>query len=163
MSVQCACRTLCFPAPAPVQMPFRLGFADKKYSFFTVKNFTEQKFQVHKNWEIGHFSDPVRTLRPGQGQPLLAYAEPPHPWSPTEGRQEACCQSCQTKSLHRPGRSGPEFPTRGYRLRAIVERFQEQTRQALEGARLHRSSIDKDCLRDTSSLRRIHRVHPSAF
>ena len=41
-----------------MQMPFRLGLADKKYSFFTVKNFTEQKFQVHKNWEIGHFSDP---------------------------------------------------------------------------------------------------------
>ena len=58
MSVQCACRTLCFPAPAPVQMLFRLGFADKKCSFFTVKNFTEQKFQVHKNWKLGHFSDP---------------------------------------------------------------------------------------------------------
>ena len=29
MSVQCACRTLCFPAPAPVQMPFRLGFAQE--------------------------------------------------------------------------------------------------------------------------------------
>ena len=26
----CACRTLCFPAPAPVQIPFRLGFAEKK-------------------------------------------------------------------------------------------------------------------------------------
>ena len=37
----------------------RLGFADKKCSFFTVKNFTEQKFQVHKNWEMGHFSDPA--------------------------------------------------------------------------------------------------------
>ena len=59
MSVQCACRALCFPAPAPVQMPFRLGFADKTCSFFTVKNFTEQKFQVHKNWEMGHFSDPA--------------------------------------------------------------------------------------------------------
>ena len=59
MSVQGACRTLCFPAPAPVQMPFRLGFTDKKCSFFTVKNFTEQKFQIHKNWEMGHFSDPV--------------------------------------------------------------------------------------------------------
>ena len=58
MSVQCACRTLCFHAPAPVQMPLRLGFADKKCSFFTVKNFTEQMFQVHKNWEMGHFSDP---------------------------------------------------------------------------------------------------------
>ena len=40
-------------------MPFRLGFADKKCSFFTVKNFTEQKFQVHRNWEMGHFSDPA--------------------------------------------------------------------------------------------------------
>ena len=58
MSVQCACRTLCFHVPAPVQMPSRLGFADKKCSFFTVKNFTEQMFQVHKNWEMGHFSDP---------------------------------------------------------------------------------------------------------
>ena len=26
--------------------------------FIRVKNFTEQKFQVHKNWEMGHFSDP---------------------------------------------------------------------------------------------------------
>ena len=66
-------------------------------------------------------------LRSGQGQPLLTYAKHPHPWSPTEGRQEACCQSCQTKSLHCPGRSGLEFPTRGYRLRAIVERFQEHS------------------------------------
>ena len=44
-----------------MQMPFRLGFADKKWSFFTVKNFTEQKFQVHKNWEMGHFSVPALT------------------------------------------------------------------------------------------------------
>ena len=57
MSVQCAFRTLCFPAPAPVQMPFRLGFANKKCSFFS-QNFTEQKFQANKNWEMGHFSDP---------------------------------------------------------------------------------------------------------
>ena len=69
MSVQCACRTLCFPAPAPVQMSFRLEMlilemhytrnADKKCSFFTVKNFTEQKFQVHEHWEMGHFSEPA--------------------------------------------------------------------------------------------------------
>ena len=58
MSVHADCRTLCFPAPAPVQMPFRLGFADKN-AHTLVKNFTEQKFQVHKNWKMGHFSDPA--------------------------------------------------------------------------------------------------------
>ena len=38
-------------------MPFRLGFAHKKCSFFTVKNFTEQKLQVHKDWEMGYFPE----------------------------------------------------------------------------------------------------------
>ena len=57
MSVHADCRTLCFPAPAPVQMPFRLGFAGKN-AHTLVNNFTEQKFQVHKNWKMGHFSDP---------------------------------------------------------------------------------------------------------
>ena len=28
-----------------------------KYSFLTVKNFAEQKFQVQRNGETGHFSD----------------------------------------------------------------------------------------------------------
>ena len=37
----------------------------KKSSFFTVLNFAEQKFQVHTNWEMGHFSDPeVRSSDP---------------------------------------------------------------------------------------------------
>ena len=31
----------------------------KKYSFFTVKNFAEQKFQVQINGEMAHFSDPA--------------------------------------------------------------------------------------------------------
>ena len=35
-----------------------------KYSFFTVKHFAEQKFQVHGNGETGHFSDPA-ALGPG--------------------------------------------------------------------------------------------------
>ena len=33
-----------------------------KMTILYSKKFTEQKFQVHKNWEIGHFSDPAVTL-----------------------------------------------------------------------------------------------------
>ena len=34
-----------------------------KILIFTVKNFTEQKFQVQKNGEKGHFSDPALVPR----------------------------------------------------------------------------------------------------
>ena len=37
MSMQCACRTVCFPAPAPVQMLFRLGFAKKMLILYSQK------------------------------------------------------------------------------------------------------------------------------
>ena len=63
----------------PVQMSFRLGFADKKCSFFTVKNFTEQKFQVHKNWEMGYFSDPeFRAHVTDHGPPERSRDHKPH-------------------------------------------------------------------------------------
>ena len=49
-------RQLHLSARTAVQMLLR---QTKKYSFFTVKKFTEQKFQVQRNGETGHFSDSV--------------------------------------------------------------------------------------------------------
>ena len=59
-----ACASACALADAIQTGPHRLKnyyqFLSLKFlsSFFTVKNFTEQIFQVEKKWEKRHFSDP---------------------------------------------------------------------------------------------------------